>query len=127
MKLVQPKIRKLYLPNAGTIVLDSATTSKTFGPWDVSHYRKFLLAIEITWTTTPTNLKIEILFSGDGAAETTYVIGPFGSLYYVLAQGDIAECLSGDVISKYMSVYIVGTGLTGANAINFTHYLTFSD
>ena len=126
MDRVQPIIRKKYADDMDQKTFDDTLSSYTWDYLDISAYQHFTFHLEIAWVGAPTNITLEVTFSGDQTVSTKYVNGPFGSLVYVPAQGDIAESISGNAYTKFITLYAIATGVDALNTITVTPYFTFS-
>lgn len=101
-------------------VFDDAQSSYTSVEIDCSGYRKFLLRIRLAVTDTPTNIKINVQFSQDGATYENYMRGPFGSLMYEDSAGSKNECIEGECPGAKMKIDVVATGTTAAHKFTLT-------
>lgn len=80
-------------------------------------YRHFRLSLDIDSTSTPTDLRIEVLFLEEQTGKWfTYKQGFFASLYYEdtdVASG-VQECFSGDCSGRAMRIKLTGSGTTSS-------------
>lgn len=92
------------------VLFDSTGEVFTSEPFECAPHKEFLLLIDLDVTSTPTNIQIWVEFSHDFVNWFKLMNGPFGSLMYVSAQGDLKECVTGKIIAHWMRIYIVSSG-----------------
>ncbi|KKN33016.1 hypothetical protein LCGC14_0807850 [marine sediment metagenome] len=102
------------------ITFNDVTTSKTGISFEVPAYANALILIKNDVTNSPTDFLITIQFSDNNVDWYDYVMGPFGDLRYVTAQGDLNQCLELPVLAPFMRAKIVATGTTSSATFKIT-------
>lgn len=96
------------------VKFDSTGETYTSDKFYCAPYRKAMIYIEHTVTSSPTYYYIDVEFSPDGATWHKFMEGAFGDLRYEDSAGDKKECLSLPVIARYVRIKITSSGCSSS-------------
>ena len=102
------------------VTFNDVTTTYTSASIDAKAYRKFILHAHKEVANTPTNIEVRVQFSHDNTNWFNYTRGPFGYLAWEDTAGTEDESIDGEVVARYMRVYVVATGTTAVNTFTLT-------
>lgn len=112
--------------DGATTLVDGETfnnvqTDYTSDVLDCKKYKKFCLFVDKTVPLlNPTTLEIQVQFSHDNVNWFHYTRGPFGYLAWEDTAGAEEEAIDGDVIARYMRLYVVAVGTDALNTFALT-------
>lgn len=104
----------------------ASTSYNRLSSFSCGKYRFFDLLLDVDVTGTPTLLLVNVDFSDDGITWYKYMDGPFASLAYGSAAGDLKECVQGKINSPYIRVTTTVTGTSAIATFKLTAKINFS-
>lgn len=104
----------------------ASTAYNKLAAFSCGKYRFFDILLDVDVTGTPTLLLVNVDFSDDAITWYKYMEGPFASLAYGNAAGDLKECVQGKINSPYIRVTATVTGTSAANTFKLTAKINFS-
>lgn len=102
------------------ITFNNATITYTSAVLDCLNFRKFILTVAKTVAAAPTTLEIQVQMSVDNVNWFHYTRGPFGYLAWEDTAGDEDEAIDGDVVARYLRLYVIAVGTTAMNMFTLT-------
>ena len=112
------------------VFLDKVEFNATVGVWTSQEffcapYSVMALLVDIDWTLTVTDLTVVCQTSDDPSKWYKKVDGPWGSLIWVPAQGDLRESVDGDVRANWIRLVVTVVGSTAVNKALLTAKIIF--
>ncbi len=112
------------------VFLDKVEFNDVVGTWTSDEffcapYSSVALLVDIDWTAIVTNLTVEAQVSDDPSKWYTKTDGPWGSLIWVPAQGDLRESIDGDIRANWMRLKATVVGSSAVNKALLTAKIIF--
>lgn len=112
------------------VFLDKVEFNDVVGTWTSQEffcapYSKMSLLVDIDWIATVTDLTVVCQISDDPSKWYTKTDGPWGSLIWVPAQGDLRESVDGDIRANWARLVVTVVGSTSVNKVKLTAKIIF--
>ena len=112
------------------VFLDKVEFNNVVGTWTSEEffcapYSRMALLVDIDWTATVTDLTVVCQVSDDPSKWYKKTDGPWGSLIWVPAQGDLKESVDGDIRANWIRLVVTVVGSTAVNKALLTGKIIF--
>lgn len=112
------------------VFLNAVEFNDVVGTWTSQEffcapYSAMALLVDIDWTLTVTDLTIQLQISDDPSKWYKKTDGPWGSLIWVPAQGDLRESVDGDIRANWCRIVATCVGSSAVNKALITAKIIF--